>query len=409
MRKLFYNGDILTMSSPRPAEAVLVEGARILAVGDLSAIAALAGRQVEIVDLCGGALIPGMIGGGGDFWGAVREEAACRGGVHPRTLRAAARTVACRYAARGWTVCVGQDMTGERLRLLQHSALPLPLMAIADIRDYENAKRAAAGTRGAVRLCGLSLDLDVREDGGEATGCLAYCDRALGFALRMAAAEGVTPVVRAESAEAAEQLLRVARAMSRVCPALLTARPVLLDARRLAPTRMEQVRQLGIVPAFSADVIPRLGDDYLSAWGMERAARLTPFAAARGAGVPYTLCASAVRAGEIPDPIELLSAAVERRTARGVTLGGCERATVYEALRALTSGGAWQYHLERERGTIRAGARADLTWLDRSPLAVPTRSLRELRVVATIASGEVLWQARQHEISTHDMRVPSVY
>ena len=51
MRTLFYNGDILTMESPRPAEAVLTDGRRIMAVGDLSAIAPLAVNGTQIVDL----------------------------------------------------------------------------------------------------------------------------------------------------------------------------------------------------------------------------------------------------------------------------------------------------------------------------------------------------------------------
>ena len=45
MRTLFYNGDILTMESPRPAEAVLTDGRRIMAVGDLSAIAPAGGKR----------------------------------------------------------------------------------------------------------------------------------------------------------------------------------------------------------------------------------------------------------------------------------------------------------------------------------------------------------------------------
>ena len=76
MRKLFYNGDILTMESPRPAEALLTEGGRIIAVGDLGAIAAAAGRHAEQVDLEGGALLPGFADCYSDF-GAVVLKCSC--------------------------------------------------------------------------------------------------------------------------------------------------------------------------------------------------------------------------------------------------------------------------------------------------------------------------------------------
>ena len=164
---------------------------------------------------------------------------------------------------------------------------------------------------------------------------------------------------------------------------------------------------MGCVPCFAADVIPRMGDEIMAARGPESAARLTPYAAARRAGLPYTLCG--MRAGEIPDPIAQLSAAVCRRTSRGILLGGGERAGVYDALRALTVHGAWQDHAERTWGSIRAGMRADLVLLDRSPLAVPSASLSELRPVATCIMGELFWRELPQEISTRKQRVPSVY
>ena len=413
MRKLFYNGDILTMESPHPAEAVLTEGERIIAVGELRALSRFAGRQAEIIDLDGGALMPGFVDCGSDFWavtGKILHESPGRGFRHgSRALKQAVCRAAEAYAARGITVLHGRGATAERLRSLSHCELPLPLMAIADIDDYEDAKRAIVGVRGEICLCGMSLDLDVTDDGGEATGTLAYCDRAVGYALRMAAAEGVTLNAKASSAEAVAQLLRVTKAMSRVCPELIASRLVLSDARLLSPIDMETIRQLGILPCFAADVLARRGDDYLAVYGMEYTARMTPLASARRAGVLYSLYEGGAHADAIPDPIFMLCAAVERQTARGIVPGVCERASVFEAIRALTLHGAWQYHAEREWGSIRAGARASFVWLDQSPLGVPTRELHELRPIATFAAGEALWCEKTQKISTLDSRVPSVY
>ena len=116
MRKLFYNGEILTMESPYPAEAVLTEGERILAVGDLSAVAALAGRHTETIDLCGGALLPGFVDCGGDFLSAVQVILSRTNAVGGRAMRAAVRAAAAQYAARGITVACGRGMTAETAR-----------------------------------------------------------------------------------------------------------------------------------------------------------------------------------------------------------------------------------------------------------------------------------------------------
>jgi predicted amidohydrolase YtcJ len=58
---LFINGAIVTMDITRPrAEALAVRADRILAVGSRNALAALTGPQTVIVDLDGGALLPGF-------------------------------------------------------------------------------------------------------------------------------------------------------------------------------------------------------------------------------------------------------------------------------------------------------------------------------------------------------------
>lgn len=405
MRTLFYNGDILTMESPRPAEAVLTEGRRIMAVGDLSAIAPLAVSGTQIVDLQGGALLPGFVDCGYSFLTALRRHlpAAATG----REIRAAIEQTWSEYVRRGYTAIGVCGANAQTVKMLSHTALPSPIWVAADVQEIEDVLRAAASSHGRVHLQGVYLDLDVREDGGEATGQLAYCDRAVNYALHAAAAAGLSPIVRAESAAAAEQMLRVAGALARACPALAAARPVLLDARSLSPVSMEKMREAGGIPCFAADVIERLGDDILAVRPPEEAARLTPYAAARRGGLPYTLCAMA--GGGIPDPLSLLAAAVCRRTSRGILLGEGERASVYDALRGLTVHGAWQYHAEHAWGSIRAGMQADLVMTDRSPLSLPSAALGELRCVATWVAGEQVYRETVPEISTQDNRVPSVY
>jgi predicted amidohydrolase YtcJ len=59
---LFINGAIVTMDGTRPrAEALAVRDDRIIAVGSRNELAALTGPQTVIVDLDGGALLPGFL------------------------------------------------------------------------------------------------------------------------------------------------------------------------------------------------------------------------------------------------------------------------------------------------------------------------------------------------------------
>ncbi len=59
---IFYNGTILTMDDDQPtAEALAIQGDKILAVGDYDSIFALQKDDTRIADLAGGTLMPGFI------------------------------------------------------------------------------------------------------------------------------------------------------------------------------------------------------------------------------------------------------------------------------------------------------------------------------------------------------------
>lgn len=66
LKKLFYNGTILTVNDAQPqAEALLVEDGLIKAVGSLDAVRAYQDADTELIDLDGKTLLPGFIDGHG--------------------------------------------------------------------------------------------------------------------------------------------------------------------------------------------------------------------------------------------------------------------------------------------------------------------------------------------------------
>lgn len=405
MRKLFFGGKIMTMASPAPAEAVLVEGETILAVGDACVLRRMAGADVTLIDLQGGTMLPAFTDVRGDLLAAIRARAAqARHGAHAPAWREAVHHVAAQYAAAGVT-CLCTALRAADVPLLRrvlHIGFPMPLLAVAAIEEYESVKRATAGLRDGVRLCGVAVVLDTPSDAR-----LRLCDRALGYALHMAVAEGVQPVLYASGEEAIAQALRVVRAYSRVCPRLYTARTVLMGAHALLPTQAAALREAGMLPCFAADALYRYGHACLRRDGISRAARLLPFASVARAGVPLTLCRH--DPADAPDPLSLLRCAVRRDTAHGLTLGAGECLTVHEALHALCVSAAWQTHGEWERGCIRAGMRADVVLLDGDPTSCPPARAEDLRVRATFCSGRLLYRAAMQDFSTQSARVPIVY
>lgn len=78
----------------------------------------------------------------------------------------------------------------------------------------------------------------------------------------------------------------------------------------------------------------------------------------------------------------------ERTTNR--VLGPSVRLSNEEALRLLTSAGAWLTFDEQEKGLLKAGYYADLAVLSSDPITAPAAELRELRCTAAMVGGRVV-------------------
>ncbi len=83
----------------------------------------------------------------------------------------------------------------------------------------------------------------------------------------------------------------------------------------------------------------------------------------------------------------LLQTAITRKTKSGIVIGGSEKITVMEGLKALTINSAWQLHMEKKIGSIEPAKYADLIILDKNPLKVSPDTLRNIKIVKTIING----------------------
>ena len=93
-----------------------------------------------------------------------------------------------------------------------------------------------------------------------------------------------------------------------------------------------------------------------------------------------------------PDMIESVWCAANRITRGGRVLGPEEKISAYDALRAVTIHAAYQYFMERERGSIAPGKRADFVLLSADPTAVAPEKIREIRVLETVKDGKTVYR-----------------
>ena len=93
-----------------------------------------------------------------------------------------------------------------------------------------------------------------------------------------------------------------------------------------------------------------------------------------------------------PDWLASVQAAVLRESKASGTVRGPEhRIRVGEALRMYTMGGAWQDHMEKQKGSIEPGKLADFCVLDEDILSIEPRSIKDISNVMTVVGGKIVY------------------
>jgi predicted amidohydrolase YtcJ len=58
----------------------------------------------------------------------------------------------------------------------------------------------------------------------------------------------------------------------------------------------------------------------------------------------------------------------------------------------MTDWAAYQYFEEKNKGTLTQGKLADLVILDKNPLSIPSKEIKNIKVVATYKEGNLIYQ-----------------
>ena len=167
-------------------------------------------------------------------------------------------------------------------------------------------------------------------------------------------------------------------------------RSVIIHAQLIREDQLDRVKELGILPSYYAAHPYFWGDWHRLSFGDSRASFISPLKATIDRDIPYTVHNDSPIVP--PDIMRLVSISVNRLTRSGYVLGPEQRASVKEALYAVTKGAAYQYFEEDEKGSIAVGKRADFVVLEKNPLKVDPLSLADLAVVETFSRGRSIYK-----------------
>ncbi len=142
------------------------------------------------------------------------------------------------------------------------------------------------------------------------------------------------------------------RQQSRPRPGHRIEHCMLLNPQLIQRLRRQNIWAIG-QPAF----IATLGDAYITALGVERANRLSPFATLENEGVAQAFSSDCP---VVPgNPVDGLLAAVTRATPSGIVLNSAECLTMEAAVYNYTAAPAFACRNEQDRGTLETGKWAD--------------------------------------------------
>jgi predicted amidohydrolase YtcJ len=167
-------------------------------------------------------------------------------------------------------------------------------------------------------------------------------------------------------------------------------RDVVIHSQFVRPDQLDAYAELGMTPSFFTGHTFFWGDVHVENTGPERAAFISPMAAAYERGLR---CSNHSDFSVTPiDPFLMMQTAILRRSRSGVVLGPDQRVDALTALRSLTIDAAWQIFEEDTKGSIAPGKLADLVIVDRNPLEVDPEEMLELQVIETFKEGASVYR-----------------
>ncbi|GGP05112.1 hydrolase [Cloacibacterium rupense] len=131
------------------------------------------------------------------------------------------------------------------------------------------------------------------------------------------------------------------------------------------------------------------GDWYKKIIGDKAAREISPVQSALKKGVHINTHTDAPVA--LPNMMMILWTSINRQSRSGDIMGKEERLTPYQALKAITIWGAYEFKEENLKGSIKKGKLADLVILDQNPLKIDPLKIKDISVLQTIKEGKAIY------------------
>ncbi|MGO3183199.1 MAG: amidohydrolase [Aequorivita sp.] len=167
-------------------------------------------------------------------------------------------------------------------------------------------------------------------------------------------------------------------------------RTVVIHSQFVRLDQLETYKKYNIEPSFFTNHAYFWGDVHVENLGVERAHFLSPIASADKLGLKYTNHSDDTVTPL--DPLFSVWSAVNRVSRTGETIGESERATPYQALKAITANAAYEFFEEDTKGSLSLGKLADFVILDKNPLLVDPMKIKDIKVVETFKEGVSIYK-----------------
>lgn len=311
------------------------------------------------------------------------------------------------YAENGITTAQEGFLSSRTIDIYRHlyenDGLLLDIIPYAPLRYYEPLleKYKALPAEHDWHFGGIKYFLDgspqlrtawTREPylGGDTCGLPIHTDEEVIEAFRFAADHHAQIITHTNGDGAAAQFLRCLEVVEQEKPWMKELRPVLIHGQLMGRDQMAKAAELGVVVSFFVAHCYYYADTHIHNLGPERGMYVSAVKSAMDAGVCVTFHQDAPVIE--PNMLESIWCAANRITRRGVQLAEEECVSVLDAIRAVTINAAYQYFEEDKKGTIEAGKLADLVILDKDPLAIDKKDIRDIQILKTYKKGKCIFE-----------------
>lgn len=173
------------------------------------------------------------------------------------------------------------------------------------------------------------------------------------------------------------------------------ARPVMIHCQTVRDDQLDRMAKLGIIPSFFVDHVYYWGDIHLKNFGPKRGPHISPAKAAldRNMRINFHTDCPVV----MPNLFQTAWTAVNRITKNGIVLGADQCIDIWNALKALTINAAYAYFEENEKGSLKAGKKADLIIIDHNPLTINKTEIKNIHVLECIKEGVTVYRSKSLE------------